>query len=109
VPPDEAPAAGSGTTVHPADMVVSPVTWVDPQPWRSAQGVEIDGRTYDFLVDRDRQVWWPADDGRSGFHGRWGERVENDPQSRRSGMRFPPFWKMLLLGIEDGRTTGLLP
>jgi hypothetical protein len=107
VPPDEAPAAGSGTTVHPVGMTV-PGTWRDPQPWRSAQGLDIDGRTYDFLVDRDRQVWWPAHDGRSGFSGRWGERVENDPAGRRSGMRFPPFWKMLLLGIEDGRATGLL-
>jgi hypothetical protein len=107
VPPDQAPATGSGKTLHPAGLVV-PGHWADPEPWRSAQGVEIDGRTYDFLVDRQRQVWWPGDDGRTGFHGRWGERVEDDPFGRRAGMRFPPFWKMLLLGIEDGRANGML-
>jgi hypothetical protein len=26
--------------------------------------------------------------------GRWGPRVEVDPNKRRAGMRFPEFWRM---------------
>ncbi len=110
VPDDQAPAAGMGRVVHPVGVVV-PNAGVGPQPWRSAQGAMIDGRRYDFLVDRTRQAWWPSDDQRSGYRGRWGQQVEHDefPSNLRSGMRFPALWKMFLLAIEDGRSTKQLP
>jgi hypothetical protein len=108
VPDDQAPATGMGRVVHPVGVVV-PNAGTDPQPWRSAQGATIDGRSYDFLVDRTHQGWWPSDDTRSGYRGRWGQQVENNPDSLRAGMRFPPFWKMFLLAVEDGRSTKQLP
>jgi hypothetical protein len=37
------------------------------------------GRDYDFMVDRDKQLWWPSYSGETGFRGRWGPRVEKDP------------------------------
>ena len=107
-PADQAPAAGSGKTVRPVGLHV-PDAGTDVEDWRSAQGVIINNRRYDYLVDRSTQVWWPADDGHGGYQGRWGQRVETDPLPRRAGMRFPQFWKMFLLAIADGRTTGLLP
>ena len=107
-PDDQVSAAGSGKTIRPLGLNV-PDAGADVEDWRSAQGVTVNGRRYDFLVDRATQVWWPADDGRGGFQGRWGQRVEADPLPRRSGMRFPQFWKMLLMAIADGKTTGLLP
>ncbi len=107
-PDDQAPAAGTGNAIHPAGTVV-PDSGADPHPWRSAQGAMIDGRAYDFLVDRSSQGWWPGDDGKSGYGGRWGQQVQNTPLSYRAGMRFPPFWKMFLLAVEDGRSTKQLP
>lgn len=68
-------------------------------PWNNNQNTEVDGRHYDFIVDRTKQVWWPSDDRKSGYRGRWGPLVVNDPFRRRSGMRFPDFWKMFFLAI----------
>jgi hypothetical protein len=107
-PDDQAPAAGMGNAIHPAGLVV-PDAGSDAHPWRSAQGTMIDGRVYDFLVDRSSQGWWPGDDGKSGYGGRWGQQVQNNPYGYRAGMRFPPFWKMFLLAVEDGRSTKQLP
>lgn len=107
-PDDQAPAAGSGKTIRPVGLQV-PDAGADIEDWRSAQGVPVDGRRYDYLVDRATQIWWPADDGDGGFQGRWGQRVEADPLPRRAGMRFPQFWKMFLMAIADGKSTGLLP
>jgi hypothetical protein len=60
-----------------------------------------DGRAYDFIVDRSKQVWWvprPSPRPRTtdlpnpnGFSGRWGPRVTNDPNSRRAGGKCPDF------------------
>jgi hypothetical protein len=108
IPDDQAQAAGSGTTVRPAGLNV-PDAGSGVEDWRSAQGVMLNGRRYDYLVDRERQVWWPTDDGRGGYQGRWGQRVEADSLPRRAGMRFPQFWKMFLMAIADGKATGLLP
>jgi hypothetical protein len=103
VPPDASPTTGGGgTTVHPA--AVAPVgSWPNPKPWRSARNVQVGGRRYDFIVDRATQPLWPSDDGRQGFRGRWGQRVETDPFTRRAGVRFPEFWRMFLLALEDSR------
>jgi hypothetical protein len=101
VPPDASATTG-GTTVHPVG-VTEQNTWPNPQTWRSARNVTIGARHYDFLVDRATQPWWPSDDGRQGFRGRWGQRVETDPFTRRAGVRFPEFWRMFLLAWEDGQ------
>jgi hypothetical protein len=54
---------------------------------------------YDFIVDRETQLWWPPRDKSRGYAGRWGPRVTNDPKTRRSGMRCPSFALMFLEGI----------
>ena len=59
----------------------------------------IDGRRYDFIVDRSTQPWWPGDFNQGGYMGRWGPRVETDPFGRRAGMRFPGFLAPLLPGV----------
>jgi hypothetical protein len=99
--------AGAGRTVKPAGLDV-PDAGPDVNDWLSRQGEESDGRRFDFIVDRDRQVWWPKDFGAGGFQGRWGPRVENDPLGRRAGMRFPAFWRMFFLALENGKTAGTL-
>jgi hypothetical protein len=108
--PDKVPydaVTAGGITVHPAG-IAPPNDWTRPQEWRSAQGQVINARQYDFIVDRSAQPWWPSDNGRSGFRGRWGQRVEGDRLPRRAGMRFPEFWRLFLLAIEDGRIRKLL-
>jgi len=62
------------------------------------------------IVDRARQAWWPVENQPrypGAFDGHWGQCVTTDPYGRRSGPRFPPFWKMFLLALEDGKTKGL--
>lgn len=108
--PDAAPASpGAGTTVRPKDLAIDGVT-TGFQNWAAAQGVQsADGRHYDFVVDRGTQIWWPSDDGTTGFRGRWGQRVTADPLPRRSGVHFPEFWKMFLTALEEGFSSGALP
>jgi hypothetical protein len=71
----------------------------DHVPWAADQNVPIDGRRYDFIVDRATQIWWPSEDGTKGYLGRWGPIVVNDPFNRRAGMRFPEFWSMFFNGL----------
>ncbi|MFI9203202.1 hypothetical protein [Streptomyces sp. NPDC053048] len=105
----EYPAAGSGRTIKPADVNL-PEFGNDVKDWTSREFDDAQGRHYDFVVDRSKQKWWPGDPGTppSGFHGRWGPRVENDPLGRRAGMRFPDFWKMFFLAIADGKAKSQL-
>ncbi len=105
--PDDTATAG-GVTVHPAN-VAPRNDWTKPQGWRAAQAQVVNGRQYDFIVDRAAQPFWPHDNGRSGFRGRWGPRVEGDRLPRRAGMRFPDFWKLFLVAVADGRSRNLLP
>jgi hypothetical protein len=61
-------------------------------------------RRYDSTVDRAEQILWPDEPqpnppeagtpnpNHKGYTGRWGPRVAADPETRRSGMRFPLFW-----------------
>jgi hypothetical protein len=100
IPPDAATSPG-GVTVHPAG-VMPRKEWTRPQAWRSAQ-TSVSGRQYDHIVNRSAQPWWPSHDHTSGFRGRWGQRVERDWLPRRSGVRFPEFWRLFLLALEDGR------
>jgi hypothetical protein len=109
-PPDQAPSAGQGKTIKPAGLAIPPVdVGPDPSDWTSTQGLIIGPRRYDFLADRASQVWWPGDDGQTGYRGRWGQRVENDPVPRRCGMRFPEFHKMFFMALADGNAKGQLP
>jgi hypothetical protein len=90
-----------GKVVHPAGLTLNPLDFPSAEfvKWAAAENVEIAGRHYDFVVDRGAQVWWPSDDGNSGYRGRWGPRVTNDPVGRRDGMRFPEFWEMFFLAL----------
>ena len=104
--PDVAGNPGTGTVVMPLGLTV-PDAGSDVQNWTSAQGLMIDGRRYDFVVDRPTQPWWPADFNQGGYLGRWGPRVETDPFGRRAGMRFPAFWRVFFLAFANGKTAKL--
>lgn len=104
---DEIAPAGGGKTIKPATVNV-PDAGPNVSDWLSAQGEEFESRKYNFIVDRERQAWWPKDAGDGGYRGRWGPRVENDPLGRRAGMRFPTFWRMFFLALAQGKTTGTL-
>ncbi|NEW58662.1 hypothetical protein GV794_23890 [Nocardia cyriacigeorgica] len=108
VVPDDvtAASAAAGLTIRPAGVAVGGAHVTEE--WRSRQGHTVGGRTYDYLVDRTTQKWWPSDDKQSGFRGRWGQHVESDPLSRRAGMTFPDFWYVFLKGLEYGKTMGEL-
>jgi hypothetical protein len=58
------------------------------------------------VVDRSTQDWWPAQNRLrgGGFTGRWGQNVTLDPLARRAGPRFPEYWRLFLLALEDGKT-----
>ena len=71
--------------------------------WNNSRNDKVGSRHYDFIVDRSKQVWWPSDDGKSGYRGRWGPLVVDDPFHRRAGMRFPEFWKMFFIGLAKSR------
>jgi hypothetical protein len=105
--PDVAGSAGSGKTVQPAGVTV-PDAGGDVQNWTSARNLTIDGRRYDFIVDRSTQPWWPGDFNQGGYMGRWGPRVETDPFGRRAGMRFPAFWRLFFLAFANGKASGAL-
>jgi hypothetical protein len=103
--PDETAQPGSGKVVRPKDLNV-PDGGPGQKVWLSARGSDTDVPRYDFIVDRTKQPWWPAESGESGYKGRWGPRVENDPFGRRAGMRFPAFWKMFFLAFTLGKQAG---
>ncbi|HWX71924.1 MAG TPA: hypothetical protein VNY79_05445, partial [Xanthobacteraceae bacterium] len=95
--PDVAGSAGSGKTVQPAGVTV-PDARGDVQNWTSARNLTIDGRRYDFIVDRSTQPLWPGDFNQGGYMGRWGPRVETDPFGRRRHA-LPSFLAPLLPGV----------
>jgi len=69
------------------------------EDWQTKMPEATDKPHYDFIVDREMQVWWPPREATRGYAGRWGPRVTNDPKDRRSGMRCPPFALLLLEAI----------
>jgi hypothetical protein len=104
---DTVPTAGAGVVLAPTGVDISGAG-SHLERWTTAQQFESNGRHYDFIVDRASQVWWPADNGRSGFRGRWGQRVQQDPLGRRCGPRFPDFAKLFMLALAfDEGTLGL--
>lgn len=100
--PDQSPMAGEGTTLAPAGLQVPDAGPVEV--WRSKRHTSPDGRTYDYVVNRTTQRWWPDDDFEKGFWGRWGQQVTNDPLGRRSGPRFPNYAVMFVQALADGDT-----
>jgi hypothetical protein len=106
--PDHPPAApGAGKTLRPAGLAV-PDAGNDIVDWRSQRALTIDDRTYDCIVDRTAQPWWPSDDTLHGFWGRWGQHVTSDALPRRAGPRFPSYARMFLLALADGDARQLL-
>jgi hypothetical protein len=99
---DETGSHGIGKVVKPAAVNI-PDAGSEVHDWLSAQGIIISDRQYDFLVDRAKQLWWPADAGEGGYRGRWGPRVEHDQFARRAGMRLPQFWRMFFLAFANGK------
>lgn len=111
---DVGPTLGNlGTVIHPVGVTIS-----DPgaklEPWTSAQGLQIGTRRYDFLVDRQKQAWWPGDTetggagGGPGYRGLFGPAVAHDPNGRRRGMEFPEFWRSFFLALADGKEQKIL-
>jgi hypothetical protein len=94
-----------GHVVHSKSLALRSIDFPNATlvKWAADQSVEIAGRRYDFIVDRPAQIWWPSDDGKSGYRGRWGPLVVNDPFRRRSGMRFPKFWKMFFVALAKNK------
>ncbi|BDX31362.1 hypothetical protein TUM20985_19090 [Mycobacterium antarcticum] len=105
--PDVAPAAGDGKTIRPAGLAIADGGG-DVHDWAARQNLSVNGRRYDFIVDRATQVWWPSDGGETGFRGRWGQQVTSDPLGRRSGPRFPDYVTMFLKALAAGDAAGQL-
>ncbi|UXA16309.1 hypothetical protein [Mycobacterium sp. SMC-4] len=102
--PDQPPAAaGAGKTIKPASVSV-PDAGADVVDWRCRprQPLVESGRTYDCVVDRDAQGFWPHPDTKRGFRGRWGQHVTADGLARRAGPRFPDYPSMFLMALADG-------
>jgi hypothetical protein len=99
--PDVTPAPGAlGKVMHPNNLTLTDpgatsVKWANDKD----EEIEIAGRHYHWIVNRAAQIWWPSDDGKSGYRGRWGPHVVNDPVRRRAGMRFPEFWRMFFVAL----------
>jgi hypothetical protein len=106
--PDQAPSAGSGTALRPHGVAAAGVPADKQRDWQVGRDVQLDGRSYDFVVDRTKQVWSPSYDRASGFRGRWGQRVTSDFLARRSGPRFPDYPTMFLTALADGSARSLL-
>jgi hypothetical protein len=84
----------TGRVVHPPNKLPGDVPVARGQPWTS-RAFDQNNRSYDYLVDREAQLLWPgAEVAFDGFTGRWGQRVQEDSQARRAGMRFPKFWEL---------------
>jgi len=87
-----------GKVVHPKNVTPQELV-ADPVKWAAKENLDISGRKYFLVVNRAAQIWWPSDDLKSGYRGRWGPRVVHDPVNRRDGMRFPEFWKMFFIAL----------
>ncbi|MGF1624970.1 MAG: hypothetical protein ACFCVH_08800 [Alphaproteobacteria bacterium] len=120
-PPDDLPdaqvdhppaAAETGFVVHPAglDPPEAPSgrlrEWPRFDPANELKlDTSIDGRAYSLWVATpaapdSRPIWLPSETPTQvSFRGRWGNRVVDDPFTRRAGMKFPEFWAMFFDGL----------
>lgn len=69
------------------------------EDWPTEMPADDANPRFDFVVDRDTQLWWAPRKERLGYAGRWGPSVTNDPKRRRAGMRLPIFGLMFLLAL----------
>jgi hypothetical protein len=84
----------AGKVVHPKGKRPSDVpAGPNVVEWRSQDVLPDD--PHSFIVDREREILFGGDPQFDGYSGRWGQRVEQDPQLRRSGIHFPNFWQMV--------------
>ena len=98
--PDLAPGPGDfGIVLHPQDITLTEPAGANFVKWKSDANLVIGTRKYTSIVNRATQIWWPSDDGKSGYRGRWGPLVTNDLLGRRAGMWFPEFWKMFFVAL----------
>ena len=122
--PDLAPEPGDfGTVVHPKDVTLTDPAGAKFVKWAAEPNIDVELlvpsgnnleayqrviRKYSFIVDREErllgddrpvQIWWPSDDGKSGYRGRWGPFVTDDVHLRRAGMWFPEFWRMFFVAL----------
>jgi hypothetical protein len=105
--PEQAPTASTAQVISPEGVTVSGVTTSQVTAWNVRQGLVVRDRTYDYLVDRDKQHWWPNYKTGGGFKGRWGQQVTSDFLPRRSGPKFPDYSKMFLLALAHGDSASL--
>jgi hypothetical protein len=99
-PQDETGGPLFGLILRPAGSSVPEQTAAqNTEDWATTMPNATDKPRYDFIVDRDAQLWWPPRGASVGYAGRWGPRVTNDPKNRRSGMRCPDFALRFLEGI----------
>jgi hypothetical protein len=88
-----------GLVLKPSDVANPLSPTIEGRPGKQEQASQIrdwNGDESDRLVDRSRQIWWPTEDQRQGYDGRWGVRCTDDPNLRRSGIRFPAFKALFL-------------
>ena len=81
------PAGNYGVVITPPE-VPQPLETTNKDPTKNeiaASLIQWPGLTQDKLVDRANQLWWGGDEQFRGYQGRWGVRVQNDPNLRRSG------------------------
>ncbi|MDF3283551.1 hypothetical protein [Gordonia sp. N1V] len=104
---DKAPGDEESTVLAPPGVTVSGTA--DRIDWASRRDLVIDGRTYDFVVDRTTQTWWPSPARESGFQGRWGQRVTADVDALRAGPRMPDMVDLFLDALTDGDNRDLFP
>jgi hypothetical protein len=106
--------ADAGLTIKPKDVNV-PDAGAKTADWRSRNGLVVNNKRYDSIIDRTQQQFWPPEPHNDSamrpqgwFSGRWGPRVQTDPLNRRVGQHFPDFWKMFFLAIADGQANDTL-
>lgn len=98
--PDITPEPNLATVIYPKSFAAPPPDAGDEaHPWAADENVTVAGRRYDFVVNRDKQIWWASLNDNYGFRGGWGPFVANDPEQRRRGMAFPQFWKLFFVGM----------
>ena len=68
------------------------------EDWQTKMPEPTDKPRYDFIVDRETQLWWPPR-GQPRLCRALGSARHQRSQTRRSGMRCPPFGLLFLEGI----------
>lgn len=112
---DHPPDAGNfGFVVHPEGIALPPFQVGTAVNWprfgvETQMTTSINARQYSLMLGSDldpfgRPPWLPSDDHKSGFGGRWGNRVVQDPQARRAGMEFMEFWELFLLALRQAQS-----